>query len=110
VAPCYPGGHPAITLKDEMGGIVAVLADQRFDARPLPVGGPGEASSVEQRTTFPLPFSLQPGRYGVFISVGTETGTPKLALPLPDDDGQHRYRLGAVEVMPAGLQAGRAGL
>jgi hypothetical protein len=104
VAPCYPGGHPAITLKDEKGGIVAVFADQRFEARSLPVGPPGEAPSVEQQATFSLPFSLTPGRYGVFISVGTETGTPRLALPLPDDDGEHRYRLGAVEVVAAGLQ------
>jgi hypothetical protein len=38
VAPCYPGGHIAFTLKDEQGGIVAVLADTTFDVRSLPVG------------------------------------------------------------------------
>ena len=28
------------------------------------------------------------------VSVGQRDGTPRLALPLPNDDGQHRYRLG----------------
>ena len=35
VAPCYPGGFPALTLKDDKGGIVAVLVDDGFDVRSL---------------------------------------------------------------------------
>jgi hypothetical protein len=35
----------------------------------------------------------------VFISVGTATGSPRIALPLPGEDGQRRYRLGAVRVI-----------
>ena len=35
VAPCYPGGFPALTLKDSKGGIVAVLVDEGFDLRGL---------------------------------------------------------------------------
>ncbi|MDZ4802459.1 MAG: DUF4832 domain-containing protein, partial [Bryobacteraceae bacterium] len=43
VAPCYPGGHPAITLKDASGGIAGVFVDEAFDVRTLPVGPPGKA-------------------------------------------------------------------
>ncbi|MFB3881084.1 MAG: DUF4832 domain-containing protein [Armatimonadota bacterium] len=100
VAPCYPGGHPALTLKDDQEGIVAVLADQQFDLRSLPVGPPGEAETREELVTFSLPFTVKTGNYGVYVSVGTATGTPKIALPLPGDDGQRRYRIGSVRVAP----------
>jgi hypothetical protein len=31
------------------------------------------------------------------------TGTPEIALPLPGNDGQKRYLLGQVEVVPSHL-------
>jgi hypothetical protein len=40
--------------------------------------------------------ATKPGIYTVFVSVGQRDGTPRLALPLAEDDGQHRYRLGAM--------------
>lgn len=40
----------------------------------------------------------QPGSYELYISVGTRAGTPKIALPLPDGDGNRRYRLGTLKV------------
>ena len=46
VAPCLPGGHPAITLKDEKGGIAGVFADEEFDMRALPVGEPDKAEAI----------------------------------------------------------------
>jgi len=36
----------------------------------------------------------RPGDYAVYVSVGRRDGTPRIALPLAGDDGQHRYRLG----------------
>ena len=119
VAPCLPGGHPAITLKDEQGGIVGVFADEEFDMRALPTGAPGKAEAIGRElkkdgerlpqaaralAQFGLPPAhvLKPGIYSVFISVGTRTGTPRIALPLAEDDGQHRYKLGTVHVTPAG--------
>jgi len=98
VAPCLPGGWPAITLKDEKGGIAGVFTDAAFDVKALPVAAPGQAEARTQDATFLLPFNLKPGTYGVFLSVGTRTGTPRIALPLAGGDGQRRYRLGAVEV------------
>lgn len=112
VAPCLPGGHPAITFKDAKGGIAAVFVDEDFNVRDLPVGPPGKARSIARRdlTGFPQedkpfasfrlppPHILRPGTYDVFISVGNATGTPKIALPLAGGDGERRYRLGSVRI------------
>lgn len=113
VAPCLPGGHPAITLKDARGGIAGVFVDEDFDVRALPVGPPGEAVPVGRLEKpasqasrplisfrLPPPPLLKPGEYALYISVGSRTGTPRIAMPLPGDDGQRRYRLGALRVTP----------
>jgi len=42
--------------------------------------------------------ATKPGQYAVFLSVGQQDGTPRIALPLEGEDGQRRYRLGQVEV------------
>ena len=107
VAPCLAGGYPAVTLKDDKGGIVGVFVDEGFDVRSLPVGPPGEAKVVDREVTFALspllysnwrPGVRRPGAYELYISVGTRTGTPRIALPLSGDDGQRRYRLGMLSV------------
>ncbi len=111
VAPCYGQGWPAITLKDAHGGIVAVFVDEKFDVRELPVGPPDQAPvltskprftfghrTVDPHGTFSGPFA--PGECDVFISVGLRDGTPVIALPLPDDDGQRRYKLGRITIEP----------
>ncbi len=100
VASCLPGGFPAVTLKDEQGGIAGVFADEVFDARDLPVAAPGQAEARPEVAAFALPVNLKPGAYSVWISVGTRIGTPKIALPLDGDDGQRRYRLGNLTVAP----------
>jgi len=108
VAPCLPGGHPALTIKDAQGGIVGVFVDEGLDMRKLAVAEPGQAPSESRKADFALPLvmdertrPLKPGDYEVYVSVGTATGTPKIALPLPDDDGHHRYRLGRLTVTHA---------
>jgi hypothetical protein len=111
VAPCLPGGYPAVTLKDSSGGIAGVFVDEEFDLRTLPVASPGKAESVgrEEKSLsqaskplaafiLPPPQILKPGRYTVWVSMGNRTGTPKIALPLANEDGQHRYRLGEILV------------
>ncbi len=98
VAPCYGGGFPAIALRDDRGGIVTLATDEAFDMATLPVGPPGEAETRECLLRLAPPFYLTAGRYEVLVSVGTRTGTPRIALPLPDGDGQHRYRLGIVAI------------
>ncbi len=111
VAPCYPGGFPAITLKDSKGGIAAVFVDEDFNVRALPVGPPDQAVPVGREMkgisqasrpliAFALPPAhiLKPGIYDLFVSIGDRTGTPRIALPLPDEDGMRRYRLGKVTI------------
>jgi hypothetical protein len=111
VAPCYPGGFPAVTLKDAKGGIAGVFVDEDFNVRLLPVGTPGgalpvgrEMKSQSQASRPLMPFALppanvlKPGTYSLYISIGDRTGTPTLALPLADEDGQKRYKLGTVVI------------
>ena len=98
VAPCYGGGFPCLTLKCPDGAIAAVLSDESLNVKDMPVGAPGEAVGRESRRRLLLPVKLAPGTFGVFVSVGTRDGTPRLALPLEGDDGERRYRLGDVRV------------
>lgn len=101
VAPCYPGGFPALTLKDAEGGIVAVFVDESLNMRHLKVGRPGEAPVTKHESEFTIGLyapTTKPGTYDLYISVGTRDGTPTIALPLEGDDGQRRYRLGTMAV------------
>lgn len=99
VAPCYPGGFPALTLKDDKGGIVSVLVDESLDMRDLKVGPPGQAPVTEHKSSFRIGLyapTTRPGVYDVYISVGQRDGTPTIALPLKQGDGQRRYMLGRI--------------
>lgn len=102
VAPCYPGGFMALTLKDEKGGIVSVLVDESLDMRKLRVGPPDKAPirrhTSEFRVGLHAPMT-KPGTYEVYVSVGKRDGTPVIALPLADSDGQRRYKLGTITVV-----------
>jgi hypothetical protein len=101
VAPCYPGGFPALTLKDAKGGLVAVLTDERFNVRALPAGAKDQAPVKAQRSEFIAgliaPTTL-PGTYDLFVSVGQRDGTPVIALPLKEHDGQKRYKVGVIQL------------
>lgn len=97
VAPCLCGGFPALTLKDERGGLVAVLSDESFDVRGLKVGPEGQAPTESRRSVFRAGLIApvtRPGDYDAFVSVGRRDGTPVLALPLQGDDGARRYKVG----------------
>lgn len=99
VAPCYPGGFMTLTLKDEKGGIVAVLSDESFDLRNLPVAPPDAIPTREHESEFCAGLiapTTKSGQYDLFISVGKRDGTPEIALPLENDDGQRRYRIGKI--------------
>ncbi len=99
VAPCYAGGFVTLTIKDDAGGIVSVLADEQFNVRNLPVGAPDEIPTQTNECKFVIgqiaPVT-RPGDYTVFVSVGQRDGTPRIALPMAGDDGQRCYRLGPI--------------
>lgn len=106
VAPCYPGGFWALTLKDSKGGIVSVNVNEAFDLKRLPPAAPGQAVAQEsdaelvvgRRQTDGGGPSTKAGLCDLFISVGQRDGTPVIALPLPDADGQRRYKLGQIRL------------
>ena len=105
VAPCYAGGFPALTLKDEKNGIVAVLVEDGFDVKNLSVAEPekAEAKSVQSRFRVGQYAPVtKPGVYDVYVSVGRRDGTPVFALPYKENDGQRRYRVGKIKLVQHG--------
>ena len=110
VAPCYKGGHPCFTLKDDQNGIVSTLVVDQFDLKDLPVAEPQAA--VKQEVVQPFRIapryedkagtffrSCKPGTYTLYVSAGMRDGTPIYELPYDGDDGKHRYRLGQITLM-----------
>jgi Domain of unknown function (DUF4832) len=78
IAPCYGGGFPTITLKDEKGGIVSVNVDESFDVRRLKVASPGLAPVERVRSRFTVAYRhhdpagdhappTRPGNYALFV-------------------------------------------
>jgi hypothetical protein len=98
VAPCYPGGYAAVTLKRAGGTVGAVLVDSDFNLRNLGVGPVGKAPVVEREVVARLPEGLREGDYDLSVSVGKRDGTPVIALPLAGGDGERRYRRGRIAV------------
>lgn len=107
VAPCYKGGYPCFTLKDEKGGIVSALTDTSFNVKQLSVAPPEKSAIYDLTSTFVIApafkdskgvFSraCKPGTYELFVSVGSLDGTPIYELPYSDDDGHKRYKLGKI--------------
>lgn len=107
VTPCYPGGFWSLTLRDAKGGLASAHVDESFDFRQLPVGKPGEAPVKKLASRFTVAFRhvdprgthappTKPGVYDMFVSVGARDGTPVIALPLANPDGQRRYKVGQI--------------
>ena len=109
VAPCYGGGFPCFTLKDEKGGLVSVLVDEHFDVKTLPVDKPGVASSRVLTSKFTVASSFvdpsgiysracKAGVYQLYVSIGKKDGTPLYELPYNGSDGKKRYHTGQIIV------------
>ena len=109
VAPCYPGGHPAVTLKDARGGIVSVHVAEDVDVRRLAPGAPGKApvETVTLRCVVARAHADGARRFAraaeeatctLYVSVGLRDGTPTIALPHAGDDGRRRCRLGELTI------------
>ena len=109
VAPCYGGGYPCLTLKDEKGGVISVLVDDQLNMKTLPVAKPGEATPSVLTSCFTIAYSYndrsgnyfracRPGTYDLYVSVGQKDGTPLYELPYDDTDGKKRYKMGKMVV------------
>ena len=109
VAPCYRGGYPCFTVKNDNGGIVAVLVNDGFNVNVLQPAAPGEAEAVEtvQDCNIAQVFSntkgnfsrvCQTGEFSVYVSVGKVDGTPVYELPYDGNDGHKRYYLGKITI------------
>jgi hypothetical protein len=110
VAPCYPGGFPCFTVKDEKGGIVSVLTDETFNMNELQVSEPNKAKSKQIVSTFTIAPTfndpvkaffrgVKPGNYDLYVSVGKKDGTPVFDLPYNESDGHKRYKMGKIELL-----------
>lgn len=114
VAPCYAGGYPCFTIKDDKGGIVSTHVDRNLNVRDLEVADPGQAIPVGLdselviamgfRRVFQgkedlLAMRADPGEYEMFVSVGKLDGTPVYRLPYDNEDGHRRYRVGKIKVI-----------
>jgi len=109
VAPCYNGGFPCFTLKDEKGGIVSVMVDDTLNVRTLPTDKPDRASSstLTSKCTIALAGNdpagvftraCKPGAYQLYVSIGAKDGTPLYELPYTNSDGKKRYLVGQITV------------
>ncbi len=67
--------------------------DRAFDPTSWINGQPVSLTSV-----FHLPKELPAGLYDLTIAMTDLDGTPRIALAIDGDDGQHRYKLGKIEV------------
>ncbi|MBP5284576.1 MAG: YbgC/FadM family acyl-CoA thioesterase [Kiritimatiellae bacterium] len=101
VAPPYADAFPCLTVKDDAGGIMAVVCDDRFNLRFLDVGGDGSPPVAQKRLRVSLGRHLAPtfaaGTYDVYVSVGKPDGTPLYALAYDGGDGHRRYPIGKIE-------------
>jgi hypothetical protein len=109
VAPCYKGGFPCFTLKDDKGGIVSVMVDEQLNIKTLPTDKPGKASSLALTSKLNIApahidrtenFSraCKAGTYQLYVSLGRKDGTPLYELPYKESDGKRRYHLGQIIV------------
>lgn len=110
VAPCYPGGFWSLTLRDQKGGLASAHVDEHFDFRDLQPANTNQVfpKELESKFTVAMQFAGQnrnhtpptkPGTYDIYVSIGTRDGTPKIALPLAEHDGQRRYKVGQIQLL-----------
>lgn len=109
VAPCYDGGYPCFTIKNEKGGIISVLVDTDFNVKTLPVSEPNKMLEMSLTSDFMvakafedpsglMTRSCRPGKYTLYVSVGSLDGTPIYELPYESCDGHKRYKVGTITV------------
>ena len=106
VAPCYRDAYPCLTVKDDKGRILAVLADSGFNLKGLlpESDATKRVPPVSHTAKFRLGRFGAPtfpsGTFDVYLSVGEADGTPVYELPIGDSDGHRRYKVGRCRLLP----------
>ena len=62
---------------------------------------PGITADRAEVRDYPIPASMprvKPGKYAIYFSVANRESVPLYNLPLDNDDGEKRYRLGEMEI------------
>jgi len=76
--------------------------DETLNMSDLEVGPIGKAPVKNHASEFIVGLyapTTRPGTYDLYISVGARDGTPTIAMPLEDCDGQRRYKMGVIELL-----------
>ena len=98
-APFYKGGYPAVTLRDKNGNIAAVFVDDSFNLKDLEVGPPDAIPTTNHKFEINLPDVLPGGEYDVYISVGDLDGTPRIQMPIAEEQPEdRRYLIGKLTI------------
>lgn len=99
VAPCFGGGHAAVSLVDSTGEIKTETVDDEFDVAALAVGPSVEqAPPVTRSISLHIPSNLDAGTYSVCASIRNSRGP--YCLPITEwCDGGGRYRLGSISIV-----------
>jgi hypothetical protein len=108
VAPCYPGGYIAFTIKDDKQGIISTHTNDTFNVSDLKPTSPGKEevkTIITELNIAPLfkqnfKRNVKPGQYDLYISVGQLDSTPTIHLPHNNEDNNKRYRLGKINLLP----------
>jgi hypothetical protein len=98
-----------LTLLDQKGGLAATHVDESFDFRALQPANTNQVFTQALKSRFTVALQLpglkqthtpptKPGWYDVYVSVGTRDGTPQIALPLAEHNGQRRYKVGQIKL------------
>lgn len=94
-APAYDDYYPAITLKNKNGSIETVMVDPDFTMKSI-----DPDSNLIEQARLRLNAAVPGGEYDAYLSVGKLDGTPQIAMPMDGDDGDRRYYLGKITVLP----------
>jgi hypothetical protein len=99
VAPCFGGGHAALSLVDSSGQLRVETLDKEFDVADLAVGPSVEqAPAITRNISLRIPSGLDAGTYNVCVSI--RNGRGPYRLPITEWFDEHgRYLLGSITIM-----------
>ena len=71
-------------------------ADQGFTESTWVAG-----KTYPMMSVFHLPLTIPPGKYDIRIALVDTSGKPSIRLGIAGEDGEHRYKLGEIQILPS---------